>query len=189
MEHPVGTGYLKALYLFKGSIAPIVVLCVNEDGVVFNRHVLIRRTLILQLLKAVVPAQRREGEALTHRLLLGRVYLGRLVRKDNIVGTYDAAVGDDLCGTELLFAQQGATDAVRIVFVIIRGYLYEVERYLAQSELVAPLTHEQCQAVGILVAGVAHVGAALVEQDALDGVVEDGVEGTVAPEQRTVVVP
>ena len=116
------------------------------------------------------------------------MYLCTLVGIDGIVGAHQSAIGDDLRGTELLFLQQGIPRAL-LVAAVKGGYLHEVEGDVTQLELLAPLFYQQLQALRILIAWVADVRAALIEQDALDGIVQDGVEGTVAPYQRTMVVP
>ena len=88
----------------------------------------------------------------------------------------------------LLFAQPCSVVGIHIV-IVIRSNLHEIERYLTQTKLAAPLVHKNLHALRILVAGVAHVRAALVVDDSPDGVVQYGVERAVAPEHGAVVVP
>ena len=76
------------------------------------------------------------------------MYLGILVWIDEVVGAYQRTVGNLLSGLELLFTQQGTTDGVDVAIVIRpRGYLYEIERNLAELELAAPLFNQQLHAL------------------------------------------
>ena len=187
MEHAVVASHLKAHDVLEAAHGAILVLQVDVHLAVLHRHVLERRALIPHLLKAVVAVQGRVCQSLAHLPLLCRVNLRRLVGIDKVVGAHQRAVGDDLLRTILLFTQAGSIVSVHVV-VVERRNLHEVEGNLAQAELTAPLLHQQLQALGILVAGVAHVGTALIEEDALHRVVQNRVERTVAPQQRPLVV-
>ena len=135
VENLVLTGDLKALDILEGRIGVVVVVKVDIDGTVLDVHILVGGALIEDALETVVTVQGREGETLTHLLLLGRVNLTVLVGIDQVVDTDKTAVGDDLCGLELLFAQQGSTEGVVVIVVSVGGYLYEVEGDLTQTEL------------------------------------------------------
>ena len=135
VEHLVLTGNLKALDILERRIGVVVVVKVDIDGTVLDVHILVGGALIEDALETVVTVQGREGETLTHLLLLGRVDLTVLVGIDQVVDTDKTAVGDDLCGLELLFAQQGSTEGVVVIVVSVGGYLYEVEGDLTQAEL------------------------------------------------------
>ena len=135
VEHFVLTGDLKALDILEGRIGVVVVTKVDIDSTVLDVHILVGGALIEDALETVVTVQGREGETLTHLLLLGRVDLTVLVGIDQVVDTDKTAVGDDLCGLELLFAQQGSTEGVVVIVVSVGGYLYEVEGDLTQTEL------------------------------------------------------
>ena len=87
MEYLVLTSYLKTLHLFKGGIAPIVVLGVDEDSVVLDGHILVGRTLVLDSFKTIVTVQSRKGQTLPDFLFLGGMDLGCLIRIDEVVGT------------------------------------------------------------------------------------------------------
>ena len=116
--------------------------------------------------------------------------LGRFVWIYQIVGAYQRTVGNNLRGTELLFTQEGTTQTVQVVAIIgIGGNLHEVEGNLAKLELLAPLFYQQLQTFRVLVARIADVRAALIEQNALHGIVKDGIERAVTPYQGAVVVP
>ena len=111
-----------------------------------------------------------------------------LVGVNEVFGAYDTTVGDDLGSIELLFAQSWSSVAVDVA-VMIRSYLYEVEGNVALLEIAAPLSHKVSQSLGVLTVWVAHVRAALIEEDALHGAVEYWVEGAVAPKKWIEKVP
>ena len=134
----------------------------DKDGVVLNGHILIRRTLILNGLEAIVAIQGSESQTLAYRLLLSGVNLVDFVRINQVVGRNQRTVGDNLTGLELLFTQLGTTDAVDAVAIDIRRNLNEIERNLAQSELRAPLFYEQLHALRVLVARIAHIRTTLI---------------------------
>ena len=96
MEYAVGTSDLKTLDVHIATGATTLVVQVNQHAVVLDEHVFIRRTLTDKALHAIGLVKRQEGQTLAHLLLLSRVYLGRLVRIDGIVGTYQSAVGNNL---------------------------------------------------------------------------------------------
>ena len=87
-----------------------------------------------------------------------------------------------------MLAEQRATGFVYVIIIIIGRYLHEIEWYFAQSELLSPLFHQQLQTVGIAVARVAHIGTALIEEDAFHRIVQNRIESAVAPEQRTIII-
>ena len=88
----------------------------------------------------------------------------------------------------MLFAQACSVVGIHIV-IVIGSNLHEIERNLTQTELAAPLFHENFHALGILVAGVTDIRTALIIEDALHGIVQDGIESAVAPKHGAVVVP
>ena len=111
-----------------------------------------------------------------------------LVRVDKVVRAHQSAVRNDSRRLVLLFAQPCSPVAVHVV-IVVGSNLNEIERNLAQAELLAPLLHEQRHSLGILVAGIAHVRAALIVENAFHRVLQDGVERAVAPQHGAVVVP
>ena len=161
----------------------------DEHRVTLDGHILIRRTLILDCLKAIVAVQGRKGQALTHLLFLRRMDLRGLIRIDEVVDAHQRAVGNDLCSLPLLFTQQGSADGIVVVVIPVRCYLNEIEGDLTQAELRAPLVNQQLHPLRVLIAGITHVRTALIVEDALHRKVQDGVERAVAPKQRTVIVP
>ena len=116
------------------------------------------------------------------------MYLLLLIRIGQVVGTYQSTVGNDLRGPVLLFTQP-RTPVGLLVIIPVRGDLHEVEGDLSQSELRAPLVHQQFHALTILVAGVSHIRTTLVVEDALHRIVEDGMERAVAPQHSPVIIP
>ena len=143
VEDLVLTGNLKPLDILEGGVGVVVVVQMDEDGIVLYQHILVGGALIKDTLEAVVAVQGRKGQTLSHLLLLGRMNLTVLIGINEVVDADHTAVGDDLRGLELLFAQQSATDGVDIVVVFVRGNLYEVEGNLTQSELSSPLFNQQ----------------------------------------------
>lgn len=75
IEDLVLAGNLKTLHLLEGCVTPVVVLQMDEDGIVLDIHIFIGGTLILDSLIAIVTVKCREGKTLTHRLFLGRMNL------------------------------------------------------------------------------------------------------------------
>ena len=72
---------------------------------------------------------------------------------------------------------------------MIRCNLYEIERQFALLEISAPLGYEVGKTLGVLTCRVAYVGTALIEEDSLHAIVQDRMEGSVAPEKRVEEVP
>ena len=58
-----------------------------------------------------------------------------------------------------------------------------IEGNLAQTELRTPLLHEQLHALRVLIARITHIRTALIKEDTLYGIVQDGVERAVTPKQ------
>ena len=111
----------------------------------------------------------------------------RLPWIDQIGSADDVAVGYHLSSLQLLLAQSRALVAIDIV-VIIGSYLDEIERNLTQLEVAPPLLDKDFQPLGILAGKVSHVGTSLIEEDSLNGIVEDGRESAIAPDERTQIV-
>ena len=72
----------------------------------------------------------------------------------------------------MLFTEKGTGSAVDIT-LIVRCDLYDLEWYLTELEVASPLLYKELESLGVLVAGCAHVGAALIEKDAFDREVKD----------------
>ena len=68
--------------------------------------------------------------------------------------------------------------------IIIRCDLGYVEGQLPQTKVSAPLLYQQLESFGIMYMAIAHVGATLVVEDSLHRVVENRMEGGIAPYQR-----
>ena len=183
VEDPVLTGNLETLDVLEGGIGVIVIIQMDVDGIVLDVHILEGRTLIEDALEAIVTVQCCKGQSFTHLLFLGRMDLTVLVRIDEVIDADETAVGDDLCGLELLLAQQSTAEGIVVIVIAEGRYLNEVEGNLTQAELFSPLVHQQFQTLGLLVARIAYIRTALIEEDTFHGVVQDGVEGAIAPEQ------
>ena len=85
--------------------SPLFVLQMNKDGVVLDRHILERSTLVEHILETVIPVECRIGQTFTNGLLLGGMDLAEFIRINQIVDAYQTAVGNDLRCFPLLFAQ------------------------------------------------------------------------------------
>ena len=187
MEDLVGTGKLKALDVLIARDGSIVVLEMHEASVAHKMIVVHLRTLTHQTLHPIAVVERYIGETLPHLSLLRGMNLLRLPWIDQIGSADDVAVGYHLSGLQLLLAQSRALVAVDIV-VIIGSYLDEIERNLTQLEVAPPLLDKDFQPLGILAGRVSHVGTSLIEEDSLNGIVEDGRESAIAPDERTQIV-
>ena len=188
MEHLVFAGYLEALDAFKAVVGSVGVVEVNLHGVAYNLHLLEGHALAEESLHAIGLAQGLQGKALAHRLLLAWMNLLYLVWINQVFGAHDAAVRNHLGSVKLLLAESWTCIAIHIT-IMIRCNLHEIEWQLALLEVSAPLGYEVGKALGVLTSRVAHVGTALVEEDSLHAIVEDRMEGSVAPEKRIEEVP
>ena len=188
MEDLVGSGHFKALNIVVARDAAFGFVKAHIAGVTLDKHALIHRALAFDALKTIVAVERKEGEALADGLFLTGMDLISLPRIDEIIGADQGAVGNDVGRTLLLFTQQSTGNAVGSVTIYIRSNLHEVEWDLALTEIAAPLFHEELQPIGIFIARRTDIGASLIVEDALNGVVEDGVESAVAPQQRAQIV-
>ena len=188
MEHLVLAGYLEALDAFKAVVGSVGVVEVNLHGVANNLHLLEGHALAEESLHAIGLAQGLQGKALAHRLLLAWMNLLYLVWINQVFGAHDAAVRNHLGSVKLLLAESWTCIAIHIT-IMIRCNLHEIEWQFALLEVSAPLGYEVGKALGVLTCRVAHIGAALVEENTLYAVVEDRMEGSVAPEKRVKEVP
>ena len=144
IEHLVGTSHLEALNIHEPADGATLVVQVNHHRIVLDLHILKRRTHTDDGTHAVSLIQRQESQTLAHLLLLGRVNLRAFVGVNTVVGTYQPTVGDNLRSLKLLFLQLSVPRAIGVT-TDEGSYLYEVERYLAQLELAAPLLYQQLQ--------------------------------------------
>ena len=103
---------------------------------------------------------------------------------DKVIGADNVAVRDKAYRLSLLFTQQCAVDVV--VAIVKWSYLDEIERYVAK--VLTPLFDEFRQAECVLRRMIAHIAAALIEQDSLDRAVLDRRECSVAPHQCALII-
>ena len=188
MEDLVFAGNFKTFDALKAVVGSKFVVEMYFDCIVHYLHLLESHSVSYDVLHAIGLVERHESQTLTHLLLLARMNLLLLVWIDTVVGADDTAVRDYFCRIKLLLTQFGSPVSIHII-IMVRSNFYEIERHIALLEIPAPLSYEVGKALGILSCRITYVGTALIEEDSLDGIVEDRVEGAVSPNEWTMIIP